>query len=74
MRRAGTRQVVATSRGGSAGGGAQLNELGGKLLKTYRALEGAANRSAEEEVRLLSALVRKDAATAGHGKASRRGR
>src|ERR1700761_4288550 len=31
--------VVATETGGSAGGGAKLTELGGRLLKTYRAIE-----------------------------------
>lgn len=57
--------VVATETGGSAGGGAQLTELGIKLVQTYRALEQSAARAVDEQMRSLAGLVQKDAAPRG---------
>jgi molybdate transport system regulatory protein len=54
--------VVATETGGSAGGGAQLTELGARLLQTYRAIEQGAARAVDEQMRSLSGLVQTDAA------------
>jgi molybdate transport system regulatory protein len=54
--------VVATETGGSAGGGARLTELGGRLLKTYRAIEKNASSAVHDEIQSLSALVQNDAA------------
>jgi len=53
--------VVLTETGGTAGGGAQLTELGVKLIKTYRAIESRAAGAAEHEMQVLSAMVQKDA-------------
>ncbi len=57
--------VVATETGGSAGGGARLTELGGRLLKTYRAIEKNASSAVDSEIQSLSALVQNDAAPRG---------
>jgi molybdate transport system regulatory protein len=57
--------VVVTETGGTAGGGAQLTELGSKLLKTYRAIESRAARAADSEMQTLSAMVGKGAAPGG---------
>jgi molybdate transport system regulatory protein len=57
--------VVATETGGSAGGGAKLTELGGRLLKTYRAIEKNAASAVDSEIQSLSALVQNDAAPRG---------
>ena len=54
--------VVATETGGSSGGGAQLTELGTRLLKTYRVIEKSAAHAVDVEIQSLSALVQKDAA------------
>jgi molybdate transport system regulatory protein len=64
--------VVITETGGTSGGGAQLTELGVKLVKTYRAIEAGAARAAEHDMQVLSALVPKDAAP--RGKSASRGR
>jgi molybdate transport system regulatory protein len=53
--------VVATETGGAAGGGAQLTELGTRLLKTYRTIEKSAAHAVEVEMQSLSALVPNDA-------------
>jgi molybdate transport system regulatory protein len=53
--------VVATETGGSSGGGAQLTELGTRLLKTYREIEKNAAHAVDVEIRSLSALVQQDA-------------
>jgi molybdate transport system regulatory protein len=53
--------VVATETGGAAGGGAQLTELGGRLLKTYRVIEKNAASAVDNEIQSLSALVQQDA-------------
>jgi len=55
-------QVVATETGGASGGGAQLTELGTRLLKTYRTIEENAARAVDEQMQLLSTLVQNDAA------------
>ena len=54
--------VVATETGGSAGGGAQLTELGTRLLKTYRTIEKSAAHAVDVEMQSLSALLQNDAA------------
>jgi molybdate transport system regulatory protein len=54
--------VVATETGGAAGGGAQLTEVGKRLLKTYRTIEKNAADAVNGEVQSLSALVQQDAA------------
>jgi molybdate transport system regulatory protein len=53
--------VVVTETGGAAGGGAQLTELGHRLIKSYRAIQLKAARATADEVKLLSALVRDSA-------------
>jgi molybdate transport system regulatory protein len=57
--------VVATETGGSAGGGAQLTDLGTRLLKTYRVIEQSAARAVEDEMKSLSVLVQSDAEPRG---------
>ena len=57
--------VVATETGGSAGGGAQLTDLGTKLLKTYRAIEQSAARAVDDQMQSLSGLVQSDAGPRG---------
>jgi molybdate transport system regulatory protein len=52
--------VVITETGGAAGGGAQLTELGTALLKSYRTIQARAARAAEDELQILSSLMRKD--------------
>ncbi len=46
--------VIATSTGGSHGGGARLTELGGKLVQRYRSIEMHAARAAAAELDELS--------------------
>jgi molybdate transport system regulatory protein len=53
--------VVITETGGTAGGGAQLTELGIKLIKTYRSIEARAAAAAADDMKLLAAMVQKDA-------------
>ncbi|HVZ27200.1 MAG TPA: LysR family transcriptional regulator [Rhizomicrobium sp.] len=53
--------VLHTETGGAAGGGAQLTDLGKKLLKSFRDIEKIAERAAEAEMSALNAMVRKDA-------------
>jgi len=64
--------VIVTETGGPGGGGARLTELGGRLLRTFRAIEANATRAAERELQQLSGLVQKDAAPRGTGKARTR--
>ena len=64
--------VIVTETGGPAGGGAQLTELGIKLLRTFRAIETNAARATEREMQLLSSLVQRDAIPRGKGKARAR--
>lgn len=54
--------VVITETGGTAGGGAQLTDLGTKLIRAYRAVELHAANAAGEEMQMLASLVQKDAA------------
>jgi molybdate transport system regulatory protein len=63
--------VVATETGGSAGGGAQLTELGTRLLKTYRTIEKSAAHAVDVEMQSLSALVQNDAAPRSKPKTGR---
>src|SRR5690242_8770650 len=42
--------VLHTETGGAAGGGAQLTELGKRLLKSFRDIEKIAERAAEAEM------------------------
>ena len=53
--------VVSTEIGGASGGGAQLTELGQKLLKTFRDIEKIAEQATESEIAALSQMVRNDA-------------
>jgi molybdate transport system regulatory protein len=53
--------VLHTETGGASGGGAQLTELGKRLLKSFRDIEKIAERAAEAEMAALNAMVRKDA-------------
>ncbi len=64
--------VVTTETGGAAGGGAQLTELGSKLLKTFRTVESRATRAAESEMQMLAALVQKDAVPRGRAPRKKR--
>jgi molybdate transport system regulatory protein len=64
--------VVVTETGGMTGGGAQLTELGTKLVETYRSIEARAARAADTDMQLLSGMVQKDAAP--KGKAASKGR
>jgi molybdate transport system regulatory protein len=57
--------VVATETGGTSGGGAQLTELGKKLVSTYRAIEKSAAGAVEGEMQSLASLVQKDATPRG---------
>ena len=57
--------VVITETGGTAGGGAQLTELGVKLIKAYRTIEVRAVEAAGQEMQMLAALVQKDARPRG---------
>jgi molybdate transport system regulatory protein len=57
--------VVLTETGGTSGGGAQLTELGLKLIKAYRAIEANAAAAAEQDMRMLAAMVHDDARPRG---------
>ena len=57
--------VVITETGGTAGGGAQLTDLGVKLIKAYRTIEVRAAEAAGQEMQMLAALVQKDARPRG---------
>jgi molybdate transport system regulatory protein len=56
---------VITETGGTAGGGAQLTDLGVKLIKAYRTIEVRAAEAAGQEMQMLAALVQKDARPRG---------
>jgi molybdate transport system regulatory protein len=60
--------MVITETGGSLGGGAKLTELAVRLVKGYRSIESIASRATDEEMRVLSAFVQKDAAPRAKGK------
>ncbi|MEL6680610.1 MAG: LysR family transcriptional regulator [Pseudomonadota bacterium] len=48
--------LVHSSRGGAAGGGASLTDLGHEVLGHYRALEARAREAGQSEVAALEAL------------------
>lgn len=50
--------LVSTQRGGSAGGGARLTELGNHVLRLYRDVEREAQRAVEPALQELVALVK----------------
>lgn len=50
--------LVSTQRGGSAGGGARLTELGDRVLRLYRDVEREAQRAVEPALQELVALVK----------------
>lgn len=50
--------VVATSKGGSGGGGASLTPLGEEVLERYRRLQAQAAAAIEDEVRQLGKRIR----------------
>jgi molybdate transport system regulatory protein len=52
--------VVTTEVGGTAGGGAQLTELGTTLLRSYRHIENRATRAAEADLQALAAMLAVD--------------
>jgi molybdate transport system regulatory protein len=53
--------VVSTEIGGAAGGGAELTELGLKLVRTFRDIEKIAEKATASEMAELSGMVQKDA-------------
>lgn len=53
--------AVTTEIGGASGGGAQLTELGQKLLKTFRSIQRSVERATAADIQSLVALVQKDA-------------
>lgn len=53
--------LVATQRGGPAGGGAGLTPAGEQVLKIYRAIERDAERVVAKRLPQLLALIRPDA-------------
>lgn len=50
--------LVASAKGGSAGGGAQLTGLGAEVLRRYRAMERRAIRGASADLAALKRLLR----------------
>jgi molybdate transport system regulatory protein len=52
---------VVTQRGGAAGGGAALTEVGQRVLALYRSIEADADRAVAKKVAPLLALIRNDA-------------
>lgn len=57
--------LVSKQRGGYAGGGAQLTEMGCRVLRLYRDVEQEAQRVVEPRLKELVSLVRETAP--GHG-------
>lgn len=53
--------LVVTQRGGTAGGGAGLTDMGAKALTVYRAIERDAERAVAKRLPQLLALIRPDA-------------
>jgi len=49
--------LVAASKGGSSRGGAQLTELGKRVLDLYRAIESEASQAAERHLDAFSELI-----------------
>lgn len=50
--------LVLTQRGGAAGGGAGLTDMGRRVLKVYRAIEQDAERAVTKRLPQLLALIR----------------
>lgn len=48
--------VVTTQKGGSAGGGTRLTDLGTALINHYRSMEKKASEAAADDIRLLDKL------------------
>jgi molybdate transport system regulatory protein len=63
--------VVKTEAGGVAGGGTMLTELGNSLLTIYRRVESRAAAAAESDLKILSAMVRTNAAPRRAGRRKR---
>lgn len=53
--------LVLTQRGGAAGGGAALTEVGTRVLTVYRAIERDAERAVAKRLPQLLALIRPEA-------------
>ena len=64
--------VVKAEAGGVAGGGTALTELGNSLLSIYRRVESRAADAAESELKLLSQMVRANAAPRRAGRRKRK--
>lgn len=58
MNAAFAKPLVASARGGSGGGGAQLTEAGQAALAHYRRFEEAAARAGAEDIAALVAMLR----------------
>ena len=65
--------VVKAEAGGVSGGGTVLTELGNSLLAIYRRVENRAAAAAEGELKLLSQMVRANAAPRRAGRRKRKG-
>jgi molybdate transport system regulatory protein len=63
--------VVKAEAGGVAGGGTVLTELGDSLLTIYRRVESRAAAATESDLKLLSAMVRTNAAPRRAGRRKR---
>jgi molybdate transport system regulatory protein len=64
--------VVKAEAGGVSGGGTVLTELGNSLLTIYRRVENRAAAAAESELKLLSQMVRANAAPRRAGRRKRK--
>jgi molybdate transport system regulatory protein len=64
--------VVKAEAGGVSGGGTVLTELGNSLLMIYRRVESRAAAAAEGELKLLSQMVRANAAPRRAGRRKRK--
>jgi molybdate transport system regulatory protein len=64
--------VVKAEAGGVSGGGTVLTELGNSLLMIYRRVESRAADAAESELKLLSQMVRANAAPRRAGRRKRK--
>jgi molybdate transport system regulatory protein len=63
--------VVKTEAGGVAGGGTVLTELGDSLLTIYRRVESRAAAATETDLKMLSMMVRTNAAPRRAGRRKR---
>jgi len=57
--------LVVTQRGGAAGGGATLTEVGQRVLTLYRNIEADADHAVAKKVAPLLALIRRDVDSTG---------